>query len=1474
METLRKILRYVIFGILLLLMAVMALLQLSSVQTKLAGIAVEKLENAFDAKVSLGEFHFKPVNTIVIKDLTLIDPSPINSQANDTLAHIGCLSSRFSIWGFIAPGQNGIRLKNVRLHDSKYYLVVEHGKYKTNMHRLFHIGDRKKREKSDKDILFIKDITVDNFAFKLLIVGSKKEFPQPTAIKWNDLDVRNVNLRANDFRISGGVFSGIPCKMSFEEWRSGWRVEDLHAGFVTAGKGEVDIREMYLADAENSVAELDLKLTGRTSDYRNYIHKVVMDADIKNSSWSFHTLSRFIPKLNPDPETTASLDGHFSGTVDAMKASPLNMKVNGSTVQATLDGTVTGLPSISGMEVDAQLSNTRFTTGDLTALIRSIAPKAKMDISRFGTKETYTLKARAKGNLSGMDATASLYQGWTDGSIDIKAKVNNIHKNRKSALSASGAFSASNFELGKFLDASKLGGVSADSFFKVSLPYGGENLSAELDSLKIHEFAFNGHTYTGVGGNISLLDRDITAELQTTDPAFDTDISIWSDKYAYNCAVLVHNADLATLNLDKRDTSKTSFNMYGHIDKDLDNLQGNASFSRIFLTNSKGTYDIENVSVSAEKENREYDITLDSDFAQATFHGNRSHCKAELISADTTPVLDYLFPGTYLEKGSRVKVDIDSTGMLNGTIRSGRVAYHDNFIRNLEAGVKGTVKNPEALITAENISAYGFVMDRDTIRAAKTDSLISASFIFDNRDNEEFRRADISADMILHSDRSKDLRLFESHLDINRQNWHIHPCHASIQGKNANIDSLFINHGNKWIFVDGNTSERDSTRMRAIINDFDLSALNHIFPNRPLGMGGKMDLDACLISPIGHGMPGLEMNMGIDSLIIGNAVLGDFDAISTFDKESGNFTINADNRISGNNNMTANAVYHPGSGNMDALVSLEKLPIGFAQVLLPTVFSRMDGSVSGNFHFDGPFKNLEFRSTDARLDNALLEIAFTNVPYIINGPFSIDNSGIHMDDLKVADRFGHEGKAHGGISWKRGRQMRMALDLDVHNMEAVNIPADQIRKVFYGSIFGTGKVKISGPLRNMLLDADVRTTGNSNLFIAFSDRANATKGELLTFTKAEEKEADPYDAILEKYKVRNVNKASRGFRMKMHAVADPTLLVVMNLGVGKFATMIKGHGNGAVDMDINPQTTGFVMLGDYILDDGSIDVNTSNIVHRDFKIASGSSIKFAKNIWDSTLDLDATYEAKASIEALLADKSSVSNRRTVLCGINIRDRLSNPTVKFSIDVPDLEASVKSRVEGALNTEDKIQKQFLSLLLSNNFLPDEQGGIVNNTSILYSNVSEMMANQINNVFTKLDIPLDLGLNYQQTDMGTNLFDVALSTQLWNNRIIIGGTLGNKQNNYSRSTTLFGDFDIEMKVNRTGTFRVKAFSHSADQYSIYLDNAQRNGFGLTWQQEFDTFPEWFKRLFSSKATREALQALDAMQAQNIKTLKLTD
>lgn len=119
---------------------------------------------------------------------------------------------------------------------------------------------------------------------------------------------------------------------------------------------------------------------------------------------------------------------------------------------------------------------------------------------------------------------------------------------------------------------------------------------------------------------------------------------------------------------------------------------------------------------------------------------------------------------------------------------------------------------------------------------------------------------------------------------------------------------------------------------------------------------------------------------------------------------------------------------------------------------------------------------------------------------------------------------------------------------------------------------------------------------------------------------------------------------------------------------------------------------------------------------------------------------------------------------------------------------------------------------------------------------------------------------MGLKYQPNERGNDVFDVAVSTQMFNNRVVVNGSVGNRQNTSgSTKADVVGDLDIEIKLDRPGAFRLNIFSHSADQYTNYLDNSQRNGVGLTYQTEFNKLGQFFRHMFSSKSKRqEARQA----------------
>ena len=241
---------------------------------------------------------------------------------------------------------------------------------------------------------------------------------------------------------------------------------------------------------------------------------------------------------------------------------------------------------------------------------------------------------------------------------------------------------------------------------------------------------------------------------------------------------------------------------------------------------------------------------------------------------------------------------------------------------------------------------------------------------------------------------------------------------------------------------------------------------------------------------------------------------------------------------------------------------------------------------------------------------------------------------------------------------------------------------------------------------------------------------------------------------------------------------------------------------------------------------------------------------------DSELDIKANQILKkVSIGPLISDTTAVHTEKKVICGLGISNKLTNPELSFSIDVEDLDPATKSLVESELNTEDKIQKQFLALILTGNFLPSESQGITDNNStsgsnLILKNLTSIMSGQVNSVLQKIGVPVDFGLSYQQNEIGKDIVDVALSTNLFSDRVQLDGSIANRRYSTTSSDEMVGDLDIGIKIDKTGSLKLKMFSHSSDDYTSFLDNSQRNGVGITYQKEYDNFFDFVKGLFKKK------------------------
>jgi len=1467
-------------------------IQLPQVQTAVAEKVVRTLSERLEGDISFEKIHFKPFTTLVLKNTVIIDKKPVQDPVDlvaepvDTFFRAEYIIAKFSLDGLL--DKESIKIDRAYVGNAQMNLVLEDfadpamaGDKQNNLSRIFGIDKSRERpEPKPKEIFNIRKVEVRDMGFALINHSSDK-IDHHGEINWNDLDVKDIDLVAKGLRFEDGIMYGEAESLSFRE-KTGFTVHQM-SGKSRVGRGKTIIEDLEIKD-EWSDLKLPLFMMSydNVKSFEDFISLVRLDGHIAPSELDFRTIVYFAPQLKGN-ELKATVSGSMSGYVNDFTVKDIRIDSHAGGFKGTVNGRMTGIPEVKQMRIDAKVDDMLLTAEGLGKFVSEWTRGKDLDFSKIGKGNVFHATASAKGLLNNLDTQASLNSDAGD--VEATVRLDDIIEDFKPIV-LSGHISTKDLDIGRLLDNDLIGPISISTGLSASIE---EQIKVDIDSLRIERLNFKDYNYSDIQARGRYDGTSMNGTVISKDPNLNF---IFQGGYArseksqntvYKFNASVGHADLNAINLDKRGESIVQFRTSANFTKTgRGNLLGRIDVGDIMLENDGGRYEIGDVILTSHSADNRYTARLNSTFANCSYTGSAfitdfirdlkgvtldkeipaldasddyrwegNSYDFSFVCHDIQNILAFAAPGLYIENGTSLKAGISDKGEFSAELTSGRVAFKRNYLKGLSMKLDNSAEALSGLMTCNEISAASIIMNDNILQLHADDNHIGAGFSFDNHVESETKGEFIVNGDVSREDESRifDLRIMPSSLHYNSKEWNIQPSDIRIYDGNISIDSFGAISGEQSISVHGRASDTPGDVLSLYLERFDLSIVNSLLP-RDFGIKGAVTGTASLTSPVSD--RNIDIDLLCDSSYVANVPLGVFRVGMEWNDPEECFDFHAKNDLSGRSTIDLAGNFAPKPKTLDAKAGFDGFDIGYAQPFLNDIFSEMNGSLSASIALNGPLDMLSISSENARLEDATLKIAYTGVPYTANGPFHIDETGVYFDDIAIRDRFNGRGTVNGSINYDHFRDINFDTHIRVNEIEAINLVENE-NEVFYGNVYGSGDVSITGPISSIEMDVMASTAKNGNLHIPVTSSLTSAKStNLLKFKELDHMdEIDPYEIFVQRTTSEKTSDNDFMVRVKVNADQQTEAFVEIDKSTGN---VLSGRGNGLLSLEASEDI--FNINGDYTIDSGNYKFVAIGLVSRDFLIQQGSTIRFGGDIMNSTLDIDAVFRTKASLSTLISDTTSVANRRVVDCGISIKDKLSNPQLSFSIEIPDLDPTIKSRVESALSTEDKVQKQFLSLIISNNFLPDEQSGIVNNSSTLYSNVTEMMANQINNIFQKLDIPLDLGLKYQPNERGNDIFDVAVSTQLFNNRVVVNGNIGNKQ--YSSGNTqndVVGDIDIEIKLDRSGSFRLNLFSHSADQYTNYLDNSQRNGVGVTYQTEFNTFGQFFRNMFSSRQKRQA-------------------
>ena len=138
--------------------------------------------------------------------------------------------------------------------------------------------------------------------------------------------------------------------------------------------------------------------------------------------------------------------------------------------------------------------------------------------------------------------------------------------------------------------------------------------------------------------------------------------------------------------------------------------------------------------------------------------------------------------------------------------------------------------------------------------------------------------------------------------------------------------------------------------------------------------------------------------------------------------------------------------------------------------------------------------------------------------------------------------------------------------------------------------------------------------------------------------------------------------------------------------------------------------------------------------------------------------------------------------------------------------------------------------------------------------LASVASSTLSSQLSNMLGQISDKWNIGTNIRSDkgDFSDVEVELALSSQLLNNRLIFNGNFGYRDNQVN-SNAFVGDFDLEYLLNKSGSLRLKAYNHYNDR-NYYIKSAlTTQGVGIMFKRDFGRFTELFNRIHNNVIKR---------------------
>ena len=1507
-----------VFATTLFILCLFGILHIPAIQNKIINKVTQIAKDKLGIELYYSKAKLRPLNTLYFEDFLL------NDIENDTL--IASKKFKITIKG-ILPKITGAKNKEIyvkRIILDKGFIRLysdnDKGFNVVNFVDYLLPGDTTKESKpfNIKEVQII-DSRVGIFRTDTI---NMQEVFDPSRIDLSSFNLRSKNLQFNADTVNMEIRH-----LSFTD-RCGLKVNKLAADLHLC-KSFMHFNNLSIKTAFSEI-ESD-KLSFYFDGFYQFgadllFDKVRLEMDIKRAYFNFADLGYFSPLFKNNYQEVVFW-GDISGPISNLNLRDFKLKT-GKESYLEGDFDFTGLPDKNDLFIIANFKPFYLSTNDLINFNlpgnkRLSLPKALKNLTYISYKGNFT------GLLNDFVSFGTIDSDYGRLGTDIVLQPDSTGN-----ISFTGDLRAKNFKLGQLLAKEELiQNITSDVHLQGK--FGNKNgVNSEIKG-NIRKFGLHSYNYKNIKVDGDFSQKSFNGELSINDTNlalnFEGLIDFTREIPEFNFLLDVNHAELDKLKItDKKIPFSASFflDMAG-TGNNPSNLNAEVNLLNSLLTKADKQIQIYGLNLNIKNDSIENKVVLSSDMADASISGHylfnelpgyfklaadklmpsllindsvfklsdrQTNFDFNINLKNVQPVITFFTSNIQVAKNSL----LTGSFIYDSTVNSS-VHFESNLLRlnkNRGKQISANVFINDTTATADIgcsslLLANRFFLDNYTFESSVFPDSISFSNRWLNWDTLVQKGAiagGISFEPQMPMKPKMHLNLENISFIVNDIVWQTNSFNVFIDSSGFVTDKISLLHNNQQLYISGGITSNPSDSMIISIDDFNLEHLNMFSRNESTKLEGILKGEAAITGNSNN----LTFNTDffINQFGMNGQILGEVKLLSSYNSISEIVEINMVANRGTLETLKITGDYYPKEkGKLDLTCNLDKLRLEFAAPFVKSIFANLRGDASGTATITGTLKKPNI-SGEFKLFKTKFGIDYLNTTYLFTSDLNIKNNYLLFNNLELINQDdtatkkkdillnnldlanqdlnekANENKAfiNGSVYFKKLTEVYLDINMQAHKLMCLNTTIAN-NSQYYGKAYIDGLVRLSGSNSEFKINVDATTSKGTVFNVPLMESGEASRYSYITLVDSDTTKTETNNKeLIDEDEDENIMELD----FHLNVTPDATIQIVFDPQTGG---LIKATGNGDLDLRIN-NVGDFQIVGEYIIEKGDYLFTLQNIINKRFTVKSGSSLRWSGDPVNASVDIDAVYPTRASLYNLFGytdNNIQTQTRVDVNCELNLSGYLTQPKIGYDITLPNAEPNIQDRVSSKLSSEEQLTKQFLSLLVLNQFILDESvvqsdtsGGSSSGLMAAgSSNAFELLSNQFSNYLSQISEDVDIGFNYRPgSQVSGHEVEVTMSTQLLNDRISINGSVDMKTNAEAENVkNVVGDIDADYKLTKNGKLRLRAFNRSNnDEITEYSPYTQ--GVGIFYTEDFNTFGELWRRYFAFfRGDRKKKKAQDA-------------